>query len=169
MEDLHNRWSHRWLHPNAECRESPIHGLGVFAKRSINKGEIVAILGGLIVPKEEIQGYWDILGHVGIQINEDFFIVPSSREELKKKGVFNHSCNPNIGFVDDIRFVAIRDIEPEEEICFDYAFNETIDEGFECNCGSKNCRKVVKPSDWKNPEIRKRYREFFSPYLRRKL
>lgn len=64
------------------------------------------------------------MGHVGIQIDENFFICPTSREELKKTGVFNHSCEPNAGFRSSIVLEAIRDIKAGEEITFDYAFCE---------------------------------------------
>jgi len=86
--------------------------------------------------------YWKVLGHIGIQISDDFFIVPSTREEVDKGGIFNHSCNPNCGFTNTFTLIAIKDIQPGEELCFDYAFNENVIEPFECNCGSKNCREI---------------------------
>ena len=167
--DLHDTWSHRWIHPHAESRESKLHGLGVFAKKKILKGEIVALLGGIIVPTKEIEKYWKEIGHVGIQIHDDFFIVPTSRDELIEKGVYNHSCDPNIGFLQDIVYVAIKDIEAGEELCFDYAFNETKMESFTCECKSKNCRKTITKEDWKRKDIQEKYGEFYSPYLKRKL
>lgn len=169
MKDLHNKWSHRWLSPKAEARNSVIHGLGVFAKAQIGAGEDIAVLGGVIVPRSEIREYWEIMGHVGIQFNDDFFIVPTSREELEEKGVFNHSCEPNLGFKDSITLIAIKDIEPGQELVFDYAFNETYHDSFKCNCGSKNCRDTIRPDDWQKLEIKEEYAEFYSPYLRNKL
>ena len=169
MEDLHNEWSHRWLSSKAEAKNSRIHGLGVFAKEPIKSGEEVGVLGGVIVSKLEIREYWKIMGHVGIQFNDNFFIVPTSREELKEKGVFNHSCEPNLGFGDSITLVAIKNIEPEEELVFDYAFNETYHDSFKCNCGSKNCRGIIKPDDWQRQEIKEKYKDFYSPYLKVKL
>jgi len=168
MQDLHKRWSHRWLSPKAEVKNSPIHGLGVFAKSSIKAGEEVGVLGGIIVSKSEIQEYWKIMGHVGIQFNNNFFIVPTSREELKEKGVFNHSCEPNLGFGDSITLVAIKDIEPDQELVFDYAFNETYHNSFQCNCESEGCRGTIKPDDWQKPEIKEKYKDFYSPYLKNK-
>src|SRR6185437_15536376 len=125
MEDLHQRWGHRWLNPKAECRESKIEGLGVFANKKILKGEVCGVLGGVIVHRDDIKEYRKIMTQVGIQVDRDFFIVPTNREDLEKYGVFNHSCNPNIGFLNSIAFVAIRDVEPREELVFDYAFCET--------------------------------------------
>ncbi|PIS04839.1 MAG: SET domain-containing protein-lysine N-methyltransferase [Candidatus Buchananbacteria bacterium CG10_big_fil_rev_8_21_14_0_10_42_9] len=166
MHDLHKKWAHRWLNPQSEARPSPIQGVGVFAKDKILKGEVVGVLGGVIVHRDEIEEYRSIMTQVGIQIDEDFFIVPTTREELERFGVFNHSCEPNVGFSNSITLVAIRDIEPKEELVFDYAFCETAEENFNCNCGSSFCRKVISSQDWKNKEVQNRYKEYYSPYLR---
>jgi len=141
----------------------------VFAREKNNKGEKVGILGGIIVPKVEIEEYWKIMGRVGIQINDDFFITPTTREELEEKGVFNHSCDSNIGFSDSITFVATRDIVQGEELVFDYTFNETYHHGFDCNCGSANCRKRIIADDRKLKAIQDKYKNYFSLYLREKI
>lgn len=166
MEDIHARWSHRWLTPKAESRNSDIHGLGVFAIQKIQAKEEVAVLGGVTIHTSEIKDYWNEMGHVGIQIDHNFFIVPTNRKELEEKGVFNHSCEPNIGFSNSITFVAIRDISPEEELVFDYAFNETFHDSMECHCGTETCRKIIKPDDWKDLKLKEQYGHFYSPYLR---
>lgn len=166
MTDLHSRWSHRWLNPCAEAFESPIQGLGVIATKPIKAGEAVGVLGGSIVHRDDIAAYRTVMGQVGIQISDTFFIVPTSREELKLKGVFNHSCTPNIGFSDSITFVAMRDIDAGEELVFDYAFCETCFEGFQCNCRTADCRGQITQDDWKNADIQARYARYSSPYLR---
>lgn len=142
----------------------------MIATEPIPKGEIVAVLGGIIVPKKDIHQYRDKMGHVGIQIDDDFFICPATREELEGTGVFNHSCNPNVGYHGNAVIVhAIRDIKKGEELCFDYAFVERDFEEFACKCGSNNCRKIIKPTDWENPEIQKRFGQYYSPYLKKKI
>jgi len=168
MEDLHERWPHRWITSKAKAINSKIHRIGVVADEDIKEEEVIAVLGGIIIPTKEINEYWEKVGHIGIQINEDFFIVPSTRDEAKKKGIFNHSCLPNCGFRDTITLVAIRDIKKGEEILFDYAFCETMNNGFECECGSENCRKVIRGSDWEIKEIQKKFGKYFSPYLKLK-
>ena len=168
MKDLHQIWSHRWTSPKIKCRNSSIHGLGAFAVKDIKKDEIVVILGGVVVPVSDIKKYRKKLGHVGIQINDDFFVCPTTHEELLK-GVFNHSCNPNVGLLDPITYIAIRNIKKGEEIVLDYAFCETFMDDFKCNCNSPNCRKVITGNDWKNRDIQEKYEEFFSPYLRSKI
>ncbi len=169
MEDLHDIWSHRWITKKAQSVKSRIHGLGVVAVENISKGEDIAVLGGVIVPRSEIGRYWKNMGHIGIQIDDDFFIVPTSREELEKTGVFNHSCEPNCGMASSLRLSAIKDIQKGEEIVFDYAFTESFMEEFECKCGSKNCRKIVRATDWKISELQSKYGDYFSPYLKNKI
>ena len=46
----------------------------------------------------------------------------------------------------DSEMVARRDIEPGEEVTFDYATCESTVEAFrmDCKCGSKECRGVVR-------------------------
>ncbi len=169
MEDLHNNLRHRWITPKAKSFRSKIHGLGVIAMDDIRKGENVGVLGGVIIKKEDMPDYWKIMGHVGIQIDDEFFIVPTTRTELEETGVFNHSCDPNCGFSNSITFVAIRNILKGEELTFDYAFCESLINNFNCKCGSENCRKIIKPTDWKNKKLQKNYGTYFSPYLKNKL
>jgi SET domain-containing protein len=169
MEDVHTRWPHRWLHEKAEPRRSPIEGTGVFAKEDIPKGEVVAVLGGVIVPKSEIAEYRKVIGDYGIQIDDNFFIVPTSRQEPQEYGVFNHSCEPNIGLSSSLSFVTIRDIKKEEELMFDYAFSESEEDAFfVCQCGTPSCRKDIKHDDWQRKDLQEKYGNYFSPYLRAK-
>lgn len=167
--DLHTRWPHRWLTPKAKAFRSPIHGWGIIAVKKIKKGEIVAVHGGIIVPKKDIIQYQKIMGHVGIRIDKDFFICPSTRLELEKSGAFNHSCDPNCGHSIGTNFIAIRDIIPGEELNIDLAINETYFKPFKCRCGSLKCRKIIRPTDWKKKDIQKRLKKYYMPWLRTRL
>ena len=169
MEDLHKIWSHRWINQKAKPFNSKINNLGVIATQDISKGEAVAVVGGIIVPKKEIKDYWKKVGHVGVQIEDNFFIVPTSRKELEETGVFNHSCEPNCGLSNSITLVTMREIKKGEELTFDYAFCESYIDEFKCNCGSSNCRKIIKPADWKNKGLQAKYKKYFSPYLKNKM
>jgi hypothetical protein len=64
----------------------------------------------------------------------------------------------------------MRDIQPGEELTFDYAMSDgsPYDE-FECFCGSPNCRRKITGDDWKIPELWKKYKGYFSPYLARRI
>ncbi len=169
MIDLHEQWPHRWLNKKVESRNSPAHGLGIFAVEKINKGEPVLVFGGVVVPVSELIEYKKHMGQVGVQINDDFFLVPISREELERAGTINHSCNPNLGFLHSTVMQAIRDIEPGEECVTDYSFAYTLLDPFDCNCGSADCRKRITGDDWKNPDLQYRYKEHFLEFIRNKI
>jgi SET domain-containing protein len=61
----------------------------------------------------------------------------------------NHHCEPTAYvFKQDRTMRAKRDIQPEEEITFDYMENETnISTSFHCQCGSVRCRRTIGSSD----------------------
>ncbi len=169
--DLHTRWPHRWLTSKAESRKSSTHGWGVFAKEKIFKGEDVNVFGGIVVPISEIEEYRKINGHAGITVNDRFFLVPATREEVETLGIFNHSCEPNVGFNNSsVTMVAIRDIEANEELFMSYLFMESnYFEPFTCQCGSPNCKKIINKDSWKDPEFQNKYKEYYSPYLKAKI
>jgi len=41
--------------------------------------------------------------------------------------------------------------------------------GGKCNCGSKNCQKIITGNDWKIPELQERHKGYFSDYLAKKM
>lgn len=172
MKDLHNIWPHRWLSPKTEVKDSPICARGVFARERINKGEIIRVTGGLVVPKKDIEKYNQLLGYevdgVALDVSDDFLMAPT-KEDLEQTATINHSCNPNSGFLDTITIIAIRDIEPGEEIAWDYASSQTASPPFKCNCKESNCRKTITADDWKIKEIQEKYGEYFSPYILKKI
>lgn len=84
---------------------------------------------------------------------------------LEASHYLNHSCNANVGFATDTSLVAIRDIAKGEEISNDYSMTEFLVgffPGFECGCGSDECRGQVTPNDWRRPELQKRYAGYFT-------
>jgi len=55
----------------------------------------------------------------------------------------NHSCDANT-YADNFCDIANRDIKKGEEITGDYAEEDIPGQSFECKCGSKNCRRIIK-------------------------
>lgn len=58
----------------------------------------------------------------------------------------NHSCQPNV-FFDTTRreLIALKDIEPHEELCFFYPSTELdMAQPFICFCGNKDCLQNIK-------------------------
>ncbi|MBU1204625.1 MAG: SET domain-containing protein-lysine N-methyltransferase [Nanoarchaeota archaeon] len=156
--------------PKTEVRQSNIGGVGLFAKDNISKGEIVFIKAGHIVQYKEAMKCNKDIGEFDVQISDDFFLVPKSKDEIKDLVVhFNHSCNPNAGPDGQITFTAIRNICKGEEITCDYATITTYPYKLECNCGNKECRKVITGDDWKLKELQERYGNHFSWFILKKI
>src|SRR5215831_739650 len=116
--------------PKTEVRESAIHGRGLFATADIAKNEIVAVKGGHIVDRKTLrEKITPVLGPVEIQIGDDLFIAPVTVQERELSMLYsNHSCDPNLGIIGEITFVAIRDIRADEELTHDWAM--TDDDGY---------------------------------------
>jgi SET domain-containing protein len=140
---------------------------GLFARQFISQGELLAIFGGKVVTYEELLTAPHEIRRLSIQVAEEFYILSIQDSEADW---INHSCTPNAGLNGQIMLVAMRDIQPDEEITFDYAMSDgTPYDEFDCMCGSLDCRGYVSGSDWKLPELQRRYHGYFSPYLQERI
>lgn len=159
-----------YLSPKTEVRQSPIHGRGLFAAAGIAKDEIAAIKGGHIITRDELREITPQLGPVEIQIADDLFIAPVTKEEREGSMLYsNHSCDANLGIRGNIIFVAVRDIRPGEELTHDWAVTDDDDYSVKCNCGASICRGTLTGKDWQRPDLQKRYAGYFSWYLAEKI
>jgi hypothetical protein len=172
------RQVHSWLNPKIALRTAGGGNYrGLFAKAAINEGELLLILGGHVITIGEEPIFSDGTKDLALQINERFVIGTKYEHEIEDTDFVNHSCNPNAGIKGQIFLVAMRSIAIDEEITFDYAMvlhkpeglKTEYEEGFECQCGSRNCRGRVTYNDWKIPELQARYHGFFSQYLQEKI
>lgn len=162
------RHSFSWINPKLEVRDTRKCGRGVFATQGLEKGERILFLGGAIVPVTEEQGDY------GVQISEDLVLVAPTTMDISNADYVNHSCDPNAGFQGQIVLVALRKINSDEEITFDYAMCLHSAHGMpryemKCSCGKQNCRKVITEDDWMNPVLQKRYDGYFQWYLQDKI
>jgi len=143
-------------------KETASRGMGVFAVRDILKDEIIAEFNGPAVKIEEMEGIpqevWDHLFNVG---RNDYLIVrdPAART--------NHSCDPNAGIIRDVLLVAMRNIEKDEEITFDYSIITADNWKLECNCGSPNCRKIIGNYRDLPDEVKKKYENYTPDWIRK--
>lgn len=145
--------------------------MGIFAKEFISKGDLIAVWGGVIYSKIELikmsQEFPKMISHP-FGVCKNFYMGPIHPDDpLDDAEIFNHSCDANAGIKGQIIVVAIKDIQPNEEIFFDYETVE-IDStalGFKCKCGATDCRKEINGSAWKNISFRKKYKGFFSTYI----
>ncbi len=141
---------------------------GLFATEYIPKGEVLVVWSGRLVYIDDVQHLSTLHVSYTIQVEENLYLV--SVREGEPADYVNHSCNPNSGLSGQIGLVALRDIQPGEEICFDYAMSDgsPYDE-FECRCGEPTCRHRISGNDWQRPELQQRYAGYFSPYLQRRI
>ncbi len=170
-----------WLSPSAVAAKSkrlPNHHRGIFARKNIRSGDTVCVMGGRVVHIHEHNAIGSFGEEYGIDISEDFSFCPANERELElmPQCLINHSCAPNLGFVDTVRLVAIRDIAAGEELTYDYAFilyrhpENDFEFRMDCRCGAPEgiCRKRITVDDWKRPELHERYGEWFQPFLKRR-
>lgn len=160
-----------WVSDKLEIRNSEISGKGVFTKELILKEEVVIIWGGELVTVEEFNNGKG-KKHTNVGINEDYYLVTSSMDEMTIDDLMNHSCDPNLWLDDEVTLSARRDIFPDEEVTFDYAI-ELIDEDYimkqKCNCGAKNCRKKITGKDWRLKELHEIYQNHFAPFILKRI
>lgn len=156
-----------WLSLKAEARPKGEGHHGIYAIEPLMRDEVIAVWGGDVVPADRFDAMPERMRRLSIQVEEDMFLVAMHEGS---GDYVNHSCNPNAGLSGQIVLVAMRDIAPNEEICFDYAMSDGSDyDEFECECGQPNCRHTVQGTDWRNPELWERYKGYFSPYLQRRI
>ncbi len=158
-----------YLHPHLHGGPNPSKGgLGVFAHRPVRAGELLMVWGGFIASRQQLEALPDWMRHRSVQVDDDHYLISPVEDE--PADYINHSCDPNGGLSGQISVVAMRDIEPGEEVCFDYAMSDSTSyDEFECQCGSKLCRGKITGNDWMLPELQVRYAGYFSPYLQRRI
>ncbi len=160
---------HSHLSPKLEARTLPQKGgWGVFARQPVGKGELLVLWGGRIIDESELDPEMPNFSQRVLQIEEVYFLL--APEPLEPSDRFNHSCDPNSGFSGQMGLVAMRDIAPGEEVCFDYAMCDgTPYDEFICSCGAQNCRGNITGEDWKRLDLRERYAGYYMPYLQRRI
>lgn len=159
-----------YLSPKTKVSKSSIGGYGLFTAKPIKRGELVGIKGGHIIDWQTLKKYEDIIGDSYLQIDDNFVLAPLENNEVKKVMMFfNHSCEPNVGVRGEITFVAMRDIKAGEELTIDYAMIDVDRYKMKCGCGRDSCRKIVTGDDWRNKELQKKYKGYFSRYIQDKI
>jgi uncharacterized protein len=158
-----------WVNPKIEARGAGEKGRGLFAVQKIKKNEVVAITAGRIFGLAQLDSdpALEPIRYHCFQIEKDFVICPSDVGNFDAIFLTNHSCDPTCGIRGQVTLVAFRDIEPGEEITFDYAMTDSCEVTMDCLCGASNCRGVVTGEDWKRKDLQEKYRGYFSDYLER--
>ena len=133
-----------------EVRESNVHGRGVYAAQIISEGtRIIEYTGERVsweaAPDDETDPH---TFNFGLE-NGDVINPEVGGNDARW---INHSCDPNCEAVeeDDRIFIdALRDIQPGEELLYDYhmeldePITESAKKKFGCHCGASNCRDTM--------------------------
>ncbi|HYJ38697.1 MAG TPA: SET domain-containing protein [Chitinophagaceae bacterium] len=128
-------------------------GKGLFATRQIRKGTIITRL-----RKGNPFHFQDTL-EMGNRESHSLQIGPEEYIMCPTPFLYsNHSCDPNGGLNMNLEMIALRDIMPGEEICWDYS-TSMLERSWEmiCHCGSSLCRGIVRDFDLLPIYVQSRY------------
>ena len=129
-------------------------GLGLFADRAYRPGDEILRFEGRTLSASAVAALGADECYT-IQIGCDTYLEPEAPGRFT-----NHSCAPNAAIKDDYRLIALSDIRPDEQICFDYS--TTMSENkwtMDCRCGASACRGVVRDFGELPLELQQRYLE----------
>lgn len=148
--------------------KSAIHGWGAFTTRKLSPGDmVIEYVGELVRPsvaemRERL--LYDTLVGAGtyvFRLNANLCVDATRSGNLAH--LLNHACSPNCASrtitvthtdgvtVDHVIIFALRDIQPGEELTYDYRF--CGEEILHCSCGSAECRGMVNQDipEWAEP------------------
>ena len=152
-----------WLSPKAQKIGSVMDGFGIAAVEPIEALEVIAVWGGHLVSRSELDQMPGNLARNSVQVGIDRYLVP---RRLSSGDHVNHSCQPNAGIRGMGTLIAMRAIRPGEEITYDYAMTDDSDyDQFSCLCGAETCRGQVTGGDWRLLHLQRQYRGFFSDFI----
>lgn len=151
----------------------PEHGYRIVATKDISKDE-------LIFEHEEQEHHLISRSHVmntwseekkkwfrqyAWPISDEIYVMWSPNPD--KWIPINHSCEPN-AWLTGLNVTARKSIRAGEEITLDYAtFCNEIMEPFSCNCGTNDCRQMIKGTDYRSDFVREKYGEHVSAYVKK--
>jgi SET domain-containing protein len=145
-------------------RVTPGKGSGSFVVSKISKGEMVASFGGNVIDQSELAKYSTDRVSRSLQLNSDTYLLSGDIPEAGD--MINHSCEPNCGMAGTSSVQALRDIEIDEELTFDYAMSDSSQyDEFICACGKEKCREKITGMDWQKKDLQTSYKSYFSSYI----
>ena len=137
-----------------EIRTSPIQGKGAFATEFIPAGmRLIEYAGERLTTAQADARYpeEDDRHHTFLFAIDDDVVIDAAVGGNDARFI-NHSCDPNCdAVVDDERIwiETLRDIEPGEELAYDYAYeleerhSPAAKKRYPCFCGAASCRGTI--------------------------
>jgi hypothetical protein len=142
--------------------KSDIAGMGLYTHKAFKKGEKIFVIQGPHLnfypkTKEEALCLPNIIG-----IGKDLWLEP-----VTPYVYLNHTCNPNtIAGEDAVTYYALRDIQENEELTFDYSTSEYSKWEMNCSCGFDVCRGQIKSIEFLPQEYYERYQPYVPKYFK---
>ena len=123
-----------------QFRRSRIHGTGGYARKNISKGtKLIEYVGRKITKAEsEVQCEGDNVYIFTLDDQHDL----DGNVDWNPARFINHSCGPNCEAEwdeDRLWIVALRDIQPGEELSFNYGYDLEDYREHPCLCGASEC------------------------------
>ena len=135
------------IHPHSELRYvNDRIGYGLFATRLVPRGTVTWVhddLDQIVDPQHEHR----LRPELAALLHKYSYLEPRGRVLCWDHARFlNHSCQPNCRSTGFDLEIAVRDIQPGEELTDDYG-SLNVDYEFECRCGSPECRGTIRAAD----------------------
>jgi uncharacterized protein len=128
-------------------------GRGLFATQSISAGEVVLRFRGPLIDFERSRN--PRFECFCVQVGPNSYTLTWAPERF-----INHNCEPNLGFQDFRTLRALRPIQADEELTFDYSTSMAENSWtMRCGCESPRCRHVIGDFVDLPPDLKMRYRE----------
>lgn len=155
-----------WLSDGIQIRPSGIAGQGLFADHDISAAVVVSRLGGRMVANDALaelmESAEEYVDSVSVTDSHSLVLPPGSKNRCG-----NHSCDPNLWWIDPFSLATRRPITAGEELTVDYGtLTDNPRFHINCRCGTTRCRALVTGADWMRTDLRKRYGDHWVPVLR---
>ncbi|KAK1939427.1 Histone-lysine N-methyltransferase ASH1L [Phytophthora citrophthora] len=157
-ENCGNRALHQKVYPRFQKFHTVEKGWALRILEPVKAGQLVIEYVGEVINEEEKERR--LLDHAkNSPDDKNMYIMELGKGEYidaRFKGsvsrFINHSCDPNchllkwrVKGVNRIAITALKDIEPGEELSYDYQFHTKQAMEWKCHCKSKNCRGTMAP------------------------
>ena len=155
-----------------EFRYRRAAGFGMFATHPLAAGEVAIRYEErphVLASRRHVERQWKGMRRQWFEqyawpVNSNLHVLWSDNPDDWRP--INHSCDPNT-WLDGLDLAARQAIEPGDELTVDYAtFCGPGMAAFECQCRAPACRHVIMGSDHLLPEVRERYHEHVSDFVR---
>ena len=127
-------------------------GKGLFTKKGLSKGTVICKITGPPISFFETIKLKERESHtLQIDIEKYIYCEPPFLYS-------NHSCNPNCGVNENFEMFTLKQINAGQELFWDYSTSMLERQWtMQCNCGEKNCRKIITDFDLLPHSVQEKY------------